>query len=98
MINTHQLNKNLRRTSAQDIFHKLDTGKTGIVSSEEFISLLEKIEEGEWIEEFFKNIQTEITSKSVIIIKKLKEIKANQRLNGDSKTLDDLDWYILTFF
>lgn len=94
MIDKREIGKNLRRDSALTLFNRLDINKSGIIKSEEFIALLHDQEKDEeWHKEFFNSIHDqEVTSKSEIIIKKLKSIMQNDKLKDDNKTLDDLEW------
>lgn len=93
MMEKRQLNKRVSLGSAQEYFKQIDKDNKGIIKSEEFIKLLDLKEgEADWVSEFFNQITTEMTSKSEIIIRKLKEIKENPKLKEESRTLDDLDW------
>lgn len=94
MIDKREIGKSLRRESVIKLFNRLDINNTGVIRSEEFIDLLHREEKDEeWLKEFFNSIQNqEVTSKSEVIIKKLKNIMLNERLKGDAKTLDDLEW------
>lgn len=92
IIDEQQLHKNIKRSSVQGIFDKVDINKIGAIATEDFMKALENDGEANWINEYFNSLQGEITSKSVIIIKKLKEMRDNANLNLDAKTLDDLDW------
>ncbi len=95
MIQRNQFGKQLNIESAKHLFGKLDIGRKGLIKSEKFIEALGEKENDE-ITEFLNSIHdNEVKSKSEIIIQKLKQIRENPRLEGDGKTLDDLDWYFL---
>ena len=93
MIEKEQIGHKLRRESVKTYFDQIDINHTGLVKTEEFISALDKNESEDWLRDFFNSIHNfEVTSKSEIIIKKLKAIKENKNLEHDFKALDDLDW------
>ena len=90
-----QIGRKLRRDSVQEYFNTIDINHTGKIKSEAFIHLLNlKGTQEDPILDFFNSFHDfEATSKSEIIIKKLKAIKENKNLAGDFQALDDLDWY-----
>ena len=93
MIEKEQIGHKLRRESVKTYFDQIDVNHTGLVRAEEFIHVLDKNEKEVWLRDFFNSIHNfEVTSKSEIIIKKLKAIKENKNLENDSKALDDLEW------
>ncbi len=93
MIERTQFGKKLSQQSAKKLFEIADSDKKGLIKSEKFIEALGD-KENEEITEFLSSIHdNEVKSKSEIIIQKLKQIKENPKLEGDSKILDDLDWY-----
>ena len=56
--------------------------------------MLKKENEGRGLQDIFKKINDQLTTKSERIILKLKKLKEKAAFKNDAESLDDLDWYV----
>jgi Ca2+-binding EF-hand superfamily protein len=86
-IDTNDLNK---------IFNQLDVDGSGKVSVSTLVEhVLKKENEGRGLQDIFKKINDQLTTKSERIILKLKKLKEKAAFKNDAESLDDLDWYVI---
>jgi hypothetical protein len=77
------------------MYKELDTNKDGQVSLDEFISGVLEISNSQRkssFKMFFDKIHTSITTKSRMILEKLKIIK--EGLKGDNELVEHIEWYL----